>query len=149
MSERLLRSYVSFETLRSSARTTRIRQTLVTPPKTSVNNLGDPLGRRFLHGFSSSSGIFERQDTVRDRGASLGWLLCRLEDKTEGVTNSMNAVFLKLYVKFQSFWDCEEGQDLVEYALLMVIISLGLITSMNGIASALIKFFSNVSTSLA
>jgi pilus assembly protein Flp/PilA len=61
----------------------------------------------------------------------------------------MNATFLKLYVKFQSLWDSEEGQDLVEYALLMVIISLGLVTSMRGIATALITFFTNVSTSLA
>jgi pilus assembly protein Flp/PilA len=61
----------------------------------------------------------------------------------------MNATFLKLYARFQSLWQKEEGQDLVEYALLMVIISLGLITSMNGIASALITFFTNVSTTLA
>jgi len=61
----------------------------------------------------------------------------------------MNTTFLKLYLKFQSLWDGEEGQDLVEYALLMAIISLGLITSMSGIASSISTAFSNVSASLA
>jgi len=61
----------------------------------------------------------------------------------------MNLALLNLKVKFQSLFDGEDAQDLVEYALLMVIISLGLISSMNGIANALITFFGNVSTSLA
>jgi pilus assembly protein Flp/PilA len=63
--------------------------------------------------------------------------------------NRMNDLYLKLRVKFHCLVNGQEGQDLVEYALLMVIISLGLITSLHGIASAITTVFSNVSSSLA
>ena len=61
----------------------------------------------------------------------------------------MNNVLLKLYVKFQGLSAGEEGQDLVEYALLLTLISLALITSIGGIATAVTKVFTNVSNSLA
>ncbi|MGA3333671.1 MAG: Flp family type IVb pilin [Terracidiphilus sp.] len=55
----------------------------------------------------------------------------------------------ELYLKFLNLRYSEEAQDLVEYALLLTIISLALITAMNGIASAVSKVFTDVSTSLA
>jgi pilus assembly protein Flp/PilA len=61
----------------------------------------------------------------------------------------MNDALMKLYVKFQNLMARQEGQDLVEYALLLTMISLALISSMNGIASAIRTVFSNISTSLA
>jgi len=45
-------------------------------------------------------------------------------------------------------WKEEEGQDLVEYALLLTLITLALITSIKGLASAVAAVFSNASTSL-
>ena len=61
----------------------------------------------------------------------------------------MKDALLKLYVKFQLLSESEEGQDLVEYALLLTMISLALISSMNGIASSLRAVFSNISSSLS
>lgn len=61
----------------------------------------------------------------------------------------LNNLLLKPYVKFQGLSTGEEGQDLVEYALLLTLISLALITSIGGIATAIIKVFTNVSNSLA
>jgi pilus assembly protein Flp/PilA len=61
----------------------------------------------------------------------------------------MNKALLKLHLLAENLKNGEEGQDLVEYALLMSMISLALIASMNTIASAINTFFSNVSTSLA
>ncbi len=61
----------------------------------------------------------------------------------------MNNAFLKLYVRLQLFGVSDNGQDLVEYALLLTIISLALITSINGIASSLKTVFSNISSSLS
>jgi len=55
----------------------------------------------------------------------------------------------ELYLKFLNLRYSEEAQDLVEYALLLTIISLALITAMNGIASAVSKVFTAVRTSLA
>jgi pilus assembly protein Flp/PilA len=61
----------------------------------------------------------------------------------------MSDTLLKLYVKFQDLRSGADGQDLVEYALLMFLISLALITSLNGIASSIRNVFSNISGSLA
>jgi pilus assembly protein Flp/PilA len=56
---------------------------------------------------------------------------------------------LKLYVMFQSLVNREEGQDLVEYALLICLLSLACITGVNYVATAVTSVFSNISSSLA
>ena len=61
----------------------------------------------------------------------------------------MNNLFLKIYVKVQDLMNNEEGQDLVEYALLVCLISLAAITGVNKVASAVTTVFSNISASLA
>ena len=61
----------------------------------------------------------------------------------------MNQLLLKLYARFQALRFDEEGQDLVEYALLLTMISLALVSSMQGIASTLQTVFTNVSSTLA
>jgi pilus assembly protein Flp/PilA len=61
----------------------------------------------------------------------------------------MNNLFLALYVKLQSLMNREEGQDLVEYALLVCLIALAAITGVNKVASAVTTVFSNISASLA
>jgi pilus assembly protein Flp/PilA len=60
----------------------------------------------------------------------------------------MNDLFLKLYVNFQNLAKNERGQDLVEYALLIALISLAVITGVKGVATAVNTVFSNVSNSL-
>jgi pilus assembly protein Flp/PilA len=60
----------------------------------------------------------------------------------------MNRPLLKLYAKFQDLRSGEEGQDLVEYALLLCLISLALISSLNGISSSIGSVFSSISTTL-
>jgi len=61
----------------------------------------------------------------------------------------MRNALLHLYVKTQTLRIREEGQDLVEYALLMFLISVALIASMQGIASTINNVFSNIIGSLA
>jgi pilus assembly protein Flp/PilA len=61
----------------------------------------------------------------------------------------MNNLFLALYVKLQTLMNREEGQDLVEYALLVALIALALIGSVQGVASAVSHVFTNISTTLA
>jgi len=60
----------------------------------------------------------------------------------------MNRPLQKLYAKFQDLQSSEEGQDLVEYALLLSLISLALISSLTGIASSIGSVFSNISGTL-
>ena len=55
----------------------------------------------------------------------------------------------KLQVKFHSLLNGEEGQDLVEYALLIALISLVCISGIGNVATALQSVFSTISTSLA
>ncbi|MGD0345726.1 MAG: Flp family type IVb pilin [Terracidiphilus sp.] len=61
----------------------------------------------------------------------------------------MNNLFLAMYVKLQNLMNREEGQDLVEYALLVCLIALAAITGVNKVATAVTTVFTNISTSLA
>jgi pilus assembly protein Flp/PilA len=61
----------------------------------------------------------------------------------------MNNLFLTLYVKLQTLVTREEGQDLVEYALLVALIALAAIVGVKNVATAVNTVFTNISTSLA
>ncbi|HEY1806470.1 MAG TPA: Flp family type IVb pilin [Terracidiphilus sp.] len=61
----------------------------------------------------------------------------------------MRDSLLNLYVKFQGLKNGEEGQDLVEYALLVALIALVCISGVGNVATAVNSVFSNISTSLA
>lgn len=60
----------------------------------------------------------------------------------------MNNLLLKLYVKAQELVTREEGQDLVEYALLVALIALGSITAIGYVTTALGHVFSSISASI-
>jgi pilus assembly protein Flp/PilA len=61
----------------------------------------------------------------------------------------MRNSLLNLFVKFQGLKYGEEGQDLVEYALLVALIALVCITGVSNVATAVNSVFSNISSSLA
>jgi len=61
----------------------------------------------------------------------------------------MHYGLLTLYVNFQTLASSEEGQDLVEYALLCCLIALAVITGVNNVATAVTTVFTNISSSLA
>jgi pilus assembly protein Flp/PilA len=61
----------------------------------------------------------------------------------------MNTMFLKMYVKFQDLISREEGQDLVEYALVVALIALGATASMGKLATAISGAFGSISTAFA
>jgi len=61
----------------------------------------------------------------------------------------MNNALLQLYVRIQDLLTSEVGQDLVEYGLMLTLICLSLITGIDGIASAVNRTFSSISSSLA
>ena len=61
----------------------------------------------------------------------------------------MNNLFLALYVKLQNLMNREDGQDLVEYALLVCLIALAAITGVKNVATAVSTVFNNISSSLA
>ncbi len=61
----------------------------------------------------------------------------------------MNTLYLKMLVILKELTVREEGQDLVEYALLVALIALVCITGVNNVANAITTVFSEISSSLA
>ena len=61
----------------------------------------------------------------------------------------MRSTLVNLYVKLQGLRDREEGQDLVEYALLVALIALVCVASVSNVATAVSTVFNNISGSLA
>jgi pilus assembly protein Flp/PilA len=82
-----------------------------------------------------------RKMQIHKRPAEAGDLKFRRE--------KMNNMFLAMYVKLQNLMTREEGQDLVEYALLVCLIALAAIVATKGVASAITNTFNNISSSLA
>ena len=60
----------------------------------------------------------------------------------------MNELLIKLYLKFQALASHEEGQDLVEYALVIALVALGAVTGMGKLATGVSNAYSNLSSSL-
>ena len=60
----------------------------------------------------------------------------------------MNNLLLNLYVKFKELTNREEGQDLVEYALVVAMIAFGATAGMTSLAGGINTAFSNVSSQL-
>lgn len=60
----------------------------------------------------------------------------------------MNDLLLKLYVRCQQFLDGDEGQDLVEYALLSALIALAAIAGIKSIGTNVSTQFSKIAASV-
>jgi pilus assembly protein Flp/PilA len=63
--------------------------------------------------------------------------------------NQVNKLFLSLYVRIHILLYREDGQDLVEYALIVALIGLAAVSGTKEVASAVNSSFSKVSTTLA
>lgn len=61
----------------------------------------------------------------------------------------MNTMLIKLYVKVQDLIERQDGQDLVEYALLIALIAFGATAGMGKLAQGISTAFSNISTQLS
>jgi pilus assembly protein Flp/PilA len=86
--------------------------------------------------------FFRHEDTVKLNCARLR------PEFTHGEAQMKNTL-LKMYVKFQGLKHGEEGQDLVEYALLVALIALVCVTGVSNVATAVNTVFTNISSSLA
>ena len=61
----------------------------------------------------------------------------------------MASLSSRLFLYVRSLVEREEGQDLVEYALVVALIAFGAITSMNFLATSLNNAFSSVAATLS
>jgi Flp pilus assembly pilin Flp len=62
--------------------------------------------------------------------------------------SKMHTVLLKLYVKLQELSSREEGQDLVEYALIVALLTFGVAAATRFLAAGLATTFGTISTSV-
>ena len=60
----------------------------------------------------------------------------------------MNSMFLKLYIKSQELANREDGQDLVEYSMIVAVLALGATAGMVALANGLNSAFQGLSASL-
>jgi pilus assembly protein Flp/PilA len=60
----------------------------------------------------------------------------------------MNELLIKMQVAVKSLIESEEGQDLVEYALVVALIAFGAITGMGYLATGINHAFSGIATTL-
>ena len=60
----------------------------------------------------------------------------------------MNTLLLELYIRLQDWASREEGQDLVEYALVVALIAFGATAGMKNLATGLNTAFRGISTTL-
>lgn len=61
----------------------------------------------------------------------------------------MNNLLLSLYVRMQTLVLHEEGQDLVEYALVVALIAFGAVLAMGALATEINSAFQDISSDLA
>jgi pilus assembly protein Flp/PilA len=61
----------------------------------------------------------------------------------------MNNLLLQMYVKMQTLICREEGQDLVEYALVVALIAFGAVLAMGALATEINSAFQDISSDLA
>jgi pilus assembly protein Flp/PilA len=60
----------------------------------------------------------------------------------------MNDLMIKMYVAVKSIMEREEGQDLVEYALVVALIAFGAVAGMQALSKGINTAFQNISTTL-
>jgi len=56
----------------------------------------------------------------------------------------MNTMFLKMYMKCQGLMNREEGQDLVEYALVIALISIAAVATLKNLTTGIIAVFTTI-----
>jgi pilus assembly protein Flp/PilA len=61
----------------------------------------------------------------------------------------MNEMMLKMYLKLKSLANQEEGQDLVEYALVVALIAFGAVAAMQGLSTEINVAFKTISSELS
>lgn len=76
--------------------------------------------------------------------------LCRVtrrQSRRSSMENLRKGDFVKLF--FIRLARDEQGQDLVEYALIVAAVGLALITTVNQLSSAIVSLYSSITTGLA
>lgn len=68
--------------------------------------------------------------------------------ESNSMENAMNEMYLKFLVKAQNLMNNEDGQDLVEYALLVALLSVGAVASTRLVATAITAQFTAIAADI-
>jgi pilus assembly protein Flp/PilA len=60
----------------------------------------------------------------------------------------MNSMIMKMSLKLQDLMNREEGQDLVEYALVIALVSIAAVASMKAMSTAVVAQFTAITAQL-
>jgi pilus assembly protein Flp/PilA len=60
----------------------------------------------------------------------------------------MNDLMLRMYLNLQTLMESEDGQDLVEYALVVALIAFGAVSGMRTLTTQINKAFNTISSDL-
>ncbi|HUB00909.1 MAG TPA: hypothetical protein VMA34_21435 [Terracidiphilus sp.] len=60
----------------------------------------------------------------------------------------MNNLLLNLYVKIQNLMSSDEGQDMVEYALVLALVALGATATLKALATEITTVYTTITTDL-
>jgi pilus assembly protein Flp/PilA len=72
----------------------------------------------------------------------------RLEQLKSWRKRQMNNLMLKMFVKMQTLLASEEGQDLVEYGLVVALVAFGSVVALQSIGKELGDLFSDINATL-
>jgi len=72
----------------------------------------------------------------------------RFHSLVESKEATMNIIVLKLLLELDKLKNDEDGQDMVEYALVVALIALAAVASMQHVGSALTSRFNAISTAV-
>jgi pilus assembly protein Flp/PilA len=80
----------------------------------------------------------------------MGFLFQDIRDNLKGLKERPTMIFVmqKLYMKLYFLIGTDEGQDLVEYALVVALIAFGATAGMKSLATGLNSAFGNISSKL-
>jgi pilus assembly protein Flp/PilA len=70
------------------------------------------------------------------------------ENMARGSGHPMKSILYKIHFKLRDLLSHDEGQDLVEYALVVALIAFGAVAGMKTLSTSLNTAFGNVSTKL-
>jgi pilus assembly protein Flp/PilA len=71
-----------------------------------------------------------------------------LGNQIHGEKTKMKDAMLKLYIKIQNLLSQDEGQDLVEYALVVALVALGATAALGSLGSKLSSIFGSITSAL-
>ena len=62
---------------------------------------------------------------------------------------SMNKIYLKMLIKMHTLMSNEQGQDLVEYALIIALLSVGTVGATRVVAAAIVAQFTSIAGAIS